>query len=304
MIERLEGLLPIDKPLGPTSHDLVARVRAGTGVRRVGHTGTLDPPATGLLLLLLGQATRLARFVPSAPKTYRGVLELGVVTTSDDLAGDVVRRHEGALPSGSEILAAAALRVGRQLQVPPAFSARHVDGQRLYRSARRGVLVEAPPSEIVIDRFHLAPTEAEHLWTYELVVSTGTYVRAAVRDLGAALGCGAAVASLRRTAIGPFRVEHALTLPAEGFTHAVFSDPATLHEFLILSDLHITRRGGPPAPGQDSIGKLISELITEPTAVVTESSHHKCARCWKHLPDVGTHAEHPTLCGRCVEAVG
>ena len=96
----------------------------------------------------------------------------------------------------------------------------------------------------------------------------------------------------------------ALTLPAEGFTHSVFSDPATLHEFLILSDLHITRRGGPPAPGQDSIGKLISELITEPTAVVTESSHHKCARCWKHLPDVGTHAEHPTLCGRCVEAVG
>ena len=96
----------------------------------------------------------------------------------------------------------------------------------------------------------------------------------------------------------------ALTLPAEGFTHPVFSDPATLHEFLILSDLHITRRGGPPAPGQDSIGKLISELITEPTAVVTESNHHKCARCWKHLLDVGTHAEHPTLCGRCVEAVG
>jgi isoleucyl-tRNA synthetase len=96
----------------------------------------------------------------------------------------------------------------------------------------------------------------------------------------------------------------ALTLPAEGFTHPVFSDPATLHEFLILSDLHITRRGAPPAPGQDSIGKLISELITEPTAVVTESSHHKCARCWKHLPDVGTHDAHPTLCGRCVEAVG
>jgi tRNA pseudouridine55 synthase len=167
-----------------------------------------------LLLLLLGQATRLARFIPSAPKTYQGVLELGVVTTSDDLSGDVLRRHEGLLPSGSEILAAAASRVGRQLQVPPAFSARHVDGKRLYRSARRGVVVEAPPSEVVIDRFHLAPTEAEHLWTYELVVSTGTYVRAVVRDLGAALGCGAAVASLRRTAIGPFRVEDALTLPA------------------------------------------------------------------------------------------
>lgn len=215
MSERLEGLLAIDKPAGPTSHDLVARVRTGTGVRRVGHTGTLDPSATGLLLLLLGQATRLARFIPSAPKTYQGVLELGLVTTSDDLSGDVVRRHDGPLPSEREIVAAAALRLGRQLQVPPAFSARHVEGQRLYRAARRGVVVDAPPSEVVIDRFHLAPTDSEHLWSYELVVSTGTYVRAAVRDLGAALGCGAAVASLRRTAIGPFRVEDALVLPAD-----------------------------------------------------------------------------------------
>jgi len=215
MSEPLEGLLLIDKPAGPTSHDLVAQVRAGTGVRRVGHTGTLDPPATGLLLLLLGHATRLARFLPSAPKTYRGILELGVVTASDDLAGQVVRRHEGPLPGPGEILAAAASRLGRQLQVPPAFSARHVDGQRLYRAARRGVVVDAPPSEVVIDRFELTPTEAEHLWAYELTVSAGTYVRAAVRDLGAALGCGAAVASLRRTAIGPFRVEDALTLPAD-----------------------------------------------------------------------------------------
>jgi len=213
--ERLDGLLAIDKPAGPTSHDLVAQVRAGTGVRRVGHTGTLDPPATGLLLLLLGQATRLARFVPSAPKTYEGVLELGVVTTSDDLAGEVVRRHDGPLPGAAEVRAAAASRLGRQLQVPPAFSARHVEGQRLYRAARRGVVLDAPPAEVVIERFHLAPTETEHLWAYELVVSTGTYVRAAVRDLGEALGCGAAVASLRRTAIGPFRVEAAMTLPAE-----------------------------------------------------------------------------------------
>jgi len=210
-----DGLLPIDKPAGPTSHDVVARVRVSTGSRRVGHTGTLDPSATGLLLLVLGRATRLARFVPQAPKTYQGVLALGVTTTTDDLAGDVVHRHEGPLPCAEAVLSAAALRLGRQLQVPPAFSARQVGGTRMYRLARRGVVVDAPATEIVVERLGLAPTDAPDLWTYEMVVSAGTYVRAIVRDLGLVLGCGAAVASLRRTAIGPLRVDDALCLPAE-----------------------------------------------------------------------------------------
>ncbi len=215
MSDDWDGLLPIDKPAGPTSHDVVARVRAATGSRRVGHTGTLDPSATGLLLLVLGRATRLARFVPQAPKTYQGVLALGVTTTTDDLAGDVVNRHEGALPGAQAVLAAAAQRVGRQLQVPPAFSARQVGGTRMYRLARRGVVVDAPATEIVVERLVLAPTDAPDLWTYEMVVSAGTYVRALVRDLGLALGCGAAVASLRRTAIGPLHVDDALSLPTE-----------------------------------------------------------------------------------------
>ena len=215
MREEWDGLLPIDKPAGPTSHDVVAWVRASSGAGRVGHTGTLDPPATGLLLLVLGRATRLARFVPDAPKTYAGVLAFGVTTTTDDLSGDVVRRHEGPLPGTDAVLSAAALRVGRQLQVPPAFSARQVGGTRMYRLARRGVAVDAPASEVLVERLDLAPTDAPDLWAYEMVVSTGTYVRAIVRDLGIALGCGAAVASLRRTAIGPLRVNDALTLPAE-----------------------------------------------------------------------------------------
>jgi tRNA pseudouridine55 synthase len=181
----------------------------------VGHTGTLDPSATGLLLLVLGRATRLARFVPQAPKTYRGILALGVTTTTDDLAGNVVSRHEGPLPGAEAVLSAAALRLGRQLQVPPAFSARQVGGTRMYRLARRGVVVDAPATEIVVERLGLAPTDAPDLWTYELVVSAGTYVRAIVRDLGLDLGCGAAVASLRRTAIGPLRVDDALSIPAE-----------------------------------------------------------------------------------------
>ena len=215
MSEEWDGLLPIDKPAGPTSHDVVAWVRASTGAHRVGHTGTLDPPATGLLLLVLGRATRLARFVPDAPKTYEGVLALGVATTTDDLAGDMVRRHEGPLPGVDAVLSAAALRLGRQLQVPPAFSARQVGGTRMYRLARRGVAVDAPAAEVIVERLDLAPTDAPDLWAYKMVVSTGTYVRALVRDLGLALGCGAAVASLRRTAIGPLRVDDALNLPGQ-----------------------------------------------------------------------------------------
>jgi tRNA pseudouridine55 synthase len=213
--EDWDGLLPIDKPAGPTSHDLVAWVRAATGVRRVGHTGTLDPPATGLLLLVLGRATRLARFLPDAPKTYEGTLVLGVTTTTDDLSGAVLSRCEGTLPSTDAVRSAGASLLGRQSQVPPTFSARQVGGTRMYRMARRGVVVEAPASEVWVERLDLAPTDAPDRWSYATVVSTGTYVRAIVRDLGVALGCGAAVGSLRRTAIGPLRVEDALTLPAE-----------------------------------------------------------------------------------------
>jgi tRNA pseudouridine55 synthase len=210
-----DGLLPIDKPSGPTSHDIVARVRSATGSRRVGHTGTLDPAATGLLLLVLGRATRLARFLPSAPKTYRGVLTLGVTTTTDDLTGDVVSRHDGPLPGPDAVRATAASHIGRQWQVPPAFSARQVGGTRLYRLARKGVAATAPAAEIVVESLSLSPTDAPERWVYDMVVSPGTYVRAIVRDIGVRLGCGATVASLRRTTIGPFHVDRALRLPSD-----------------------------------------------------------------------------------------
>ena len=215
MSDEWDGLLAIDKPAGPTSHDLVARVRTAIGSRRVGHTGTLDPSATGLLLLVLGNATRLARFVPDAPKAYQGELVLGITTTTDDIAGDVVSRHVGPLPVAEVVISAAAGYLGAQRQVPPAFSARQVNGTRLYRSARRGIVLDAPATEIVVDRFEVAPSGSAERFSYRMVVSTGTYVRAIVRDLGRALGCGAAVASLRRTAIGPFNVDEALFPPAE-----------------------------------------------------------------------------------------
>lgn len=201
-----DGWLRVDKPAGPTSHDAVARVRRALGIRRVGHTGTLDPPASGLLLVLIGRATRLARFAPSSPKGYRGRLRLGIETTTDDLTGDATRRHRGPLPAADDVLAAAAELVGDLRQVPPAVSAVKIGGRRLYRSARAGEPVEAPPRPVRVMRWDLTPGEDPSDWEFRADVSAGTYVRALARDLGRALGCGGALASLRRTAIGPIDV--------------------------------------------------------------------------------------------------
>jgi len=208
-----DGLVLIDKPAGPTSHDVVAMVRRALGGIRVGHTGTLDPPATGLLAIVLGRATRLARYLPREPKTYVGRFVLGVTTATDDLTGTVLRRHDGPLPDDLSVVAAARALEGSQLQVPPSVSAKRVAGRRLYAFARRGELVTAPAVEVHVDRFDVRRGTEPSSWEYELVVTAGTYVRACIRDLGARLGCGAAVASLRRTAIGPWSVENALTCP-------------------------------------------------------------------------------------------
>jgi len=201
-----EGMLLVDKPAGPTSHDVVAAIRRATGQSRAGHTGTLDPPATGLLVLLLGAATRLAAYVPAAPKVYAGTFRLGVTTLTDDLSEPVTAQHQGPLPPDGCVREEAARFVGSGRQIPPSISARHVAGRRLYRAARKGVRIDAPDSAIHVERFDVEPGEDAGSWRFEASVSTGTYIRAIVRDLGAALGCGAAVASLRRTRIGPLDV--------------------------------------------------------------------------------------------------
>ncbi len=204
-----EGLLLVDKPEGPTSHDVVDIVRRITRQSRIGHAGTLDPMASGLLPLVLGRATRLVRFLPHSPKLYAGRIRLGVTTATDDVTGSVVSRHEGPLPSPEEVREAARHLVGRIAQVPPAVSARRVEGKRLYRLARSGRKVEAPPAHVEIFRLELTPGPSPEDWAVEAEVSAGTYIRAIARDLGAALGCGAALAALRRLAIGPMAVEDA-----------------------------------------------------------------------------------------------
>jgi tRNA pseudouridine55 synthase len=225
---RWEGLLLVDKPTGPTSHDVVGAVRRATGQRRVGHAGTLDPLASGLLPLVLGRATRLVRFLPGSPKRYEGTLRLGLTTRSDDVTGEVLSRYAGTLPASAEVIAAAATLRGTLLQQPPAISARKVGGQRMYRLARQGVEVRGAPVEVEVARFDLEPTESPQVYRFAARVSAGTYIRALARDLGAALGCGGVLETLRRTAIAEMTPDPRLALE-EGVT----PPSERLHEALI-----------------------------------------------------------------------
>lgn len=204
------GLLLADKEAGPTSHDVVDRVRRVAGTRRVGHTGTLDPFASGLLLLLVGPATRLAEYFHLLDKSYVAVLRLGEETRTHDPEGETVRTS--AAWRGlrrQEVAAALAEHTGRLLQRPPAFSAKRVDGRRAHRAARAGVEVELAPEEVTVHQAELLELSLPDV-RVRLRVSTGTYVRSLARDVGRALGCGAHLRELRRTRIGPFRVERAV----------------------------------------------------------------------------------------------
>jgi tRNA pseudouridine55 synthase len=218
------GALLIDKPAGLSSHDVVRRVRKALGTRAVGHTGTLDPFATGLLVVLTGRATRLARFVERQDKTYRATLRLGSDTDSDDLTGVVVRQVEvREWPAGDAVESALEGQLGSTLQRPPAFSAKHVGGERSYRLARRGEAVELAPVSIAVRRCALLryePPEVE----FRATVSAGTYVRALGRDLGATLGTGGHLVELRREAIGQLVVEDAM--PVEQLVPGVEVLPA------------------------------------------------------------------------------
>ena len=188
----MDGVILVDKRAGETSHDVVAAARRRLGLRRVGHAGTLDPFATGLLLVLVGRATRVQRFLLELPKTYVVRARLGAVSTTGDPEGEIA--ETGRIPDPQ-----APLPTGPIRQRPPAYSAVKVEGERAYRRARRGEAVEVPEREVVVHRFErLAPDR------FEIECSSGTYVRSLIADLGDAY-----CLELRRTRIGPFAVENA-----------------------------------------------------------------------------------------------
>jgi len=204
----------VDKPAGPTSHDVVAHARRILGERSIGHTGTLDPFATGLLVLLVGKGTRVARFLDGLAKTYLATARLGERTTTDDLTGEPVgAAFEGQLPDRGRVEDTLAQFLGAQQQTPPVFSAKKQDGERAYARARRGEVVELAPNTVTVYRMELVGMEGADV-TFRVTVSTGTYVRALARDLGERLGTGAHLTALRRESIGSLRVEDATRLDA------------------------------------------------------------------------------------------
>lgn len=210
------GVLPVDKPAGPTSHDAVAAVRRALKTRQVGHTGTLDPFASGLLLVCIGPATRLAEYLAGMRKTYLGTMRLGVATDTDDLTGDLVSSSdEWRSITREQVEAALAAQVGTIQQLPPIYSAKKVAGERMYAAARRGEEIERTPSTVTIygirlTRFDLPDVE------FEVECGAGTYIRAIARDAGEALGVGGHLRTLRRTAVGAHLVDGAVPLSELG----------------------------------------------------------------------------------------
>ena len=208
---RADGLLLVDKPEGITSHAVVDRVRRVIASRRIGHAGTLDPAATGLLVLLLGRATRLAPFLDAEPKVYRARIRFGARTTTDDIEGDIL--EQAPPPEQVVVERAIAGLTGDLLQRPPAYSAKQVGGVRAYAAARRGAPLALEPVPVVVHEWRVLARDGPDL-DVEITCSGGTYIRALARDLGEATGSAAHLAALRRLRSGRFDVSEATTMEA------------------------------------------------------------------------------------------
>ncbi len=206
-----DGLLVVDKPAGWTSHDVIGRTRRLAQTRKVGHAGTLDPMATGVLVLGIGRATRLLGHLALTGKTYEATVRLGATTVTDDAEGEVVAACDAGGVTDEALRTAMAGLTGDLLQVPSSVSAISVDGVRAYARVRAGEAVELAARPVTVSRFALLARRGDDL-DVTVECTSGTYVRALARDLGAALGVGAHLAALRRTRVGPFTLAHARTL--------------------------------------------------------------------------------------------
>jgi tRNA pseudouridine55 synthase len=260
----------VAKPAGPTSHDVVDRVRQVLGLRRVGHLGTLDPFAEGLLVVVVGRATRLAPFAAGWTKRYEGTIRLGVTTDTDDPTGEPVATSDGWRALDRAAVAAALEQFrGAQQQRPPAHSAVKVDGERAYRRARRGEAVALAPRPVEVHALALTGYDAPDA-RFEATVSAGTYLRSLARDVGEALGCGGHLAALRRTAVGPFLLSEAVA--PEQVSAATLRDPAALVADLPRRDLTAQEREavvhGRPVPDASGKGQAAQVALFADGALV------------------------------------
>ncbi len=208
----IDGLVVVDKAAGWTSHDVVAKLRGVLGTKKVGHSGTLDPDATGVLLVGVGTVTRLLRFLTALPKSYTGEVVFGTATSTLDASGEVTATFDMAGVTLADVRAAARALTGDILQVPPMVSAVKVGGQRLHALARAGVEVERAARPVTVSRFDVEATGDPLVFAIDVSCSSGTYIRSLAADLGAALGGGAHLRNLRRTAIGSFTVDAAVPI--------------------------------------------------------------------------------------------
>ena len=209
--KELEGILLVDKPRDHTSHDVVARLRGKLKMKRIGHAGTLDPMATGLLIILVGKATRVSQYLICLDKEYEGTIELGKVTDTQDADGEVMETRPVPPLTEADALAAIKTFLGDQYQMPPMYSAIKIAGVPLYKSARKGEEIEREPRFIRVMSWELTRFALPQL-DFRLRCTKGTYVRTLAHDLGQKLGCGAHLSALRRTATEKFNVTQALTL--------------------------------------------------------------------------------------------
>ncbi|KUK03873.1 MAG: tRNA pseudouridine synthase B [Thermotoga sp. 50_1627] len=226
----ISGILLVDKPRGPTSHDVVEEVRKKLNQRRVGHAGTLDPFATGLLIIGVGNATRLLEYLMNHNKVYRVKMKLGLITDTFDTTGKIEEERQ-CNATKEEIIETIKSFVGSYVQVPPAYSAKKYKGERLYELARQGKIVRLPPRQVTI--YCIEDIEVEDLFvSFTVETSPGTYVRSLCMDIGYKLGCGATAVELRRLSIGPFNVEDAVdvySLSAEEITKRIIPISRVLH---------------------------------------------------------------------------
>jgi len=232
----IDGFAVVDKPAGCTSHDVVGRCRRIFGQKKVGHGGTLDPDATGVLVVGLGRATRLLRFLAPLPKSYVAEVVLGTATTTLDDSGEVVATYDMAGVTLDDVRAAALAFVGDIEQIPPMVSAVSVGGRRLHELARAGIEVERAARPATVHRFEVSAGSEPGTYRIEVVCSSGTYMRTLAADIGTALGGGAHLRRLRRTGVGPFTVETAVCLDGLGPADVLAAAAGVAHLPAVAAD--------------------------------------------------------------------